>query len=87
MVGKYLETIHLGVGESTVLLRTSWEMSVTYSPCADHLWPTSEVVDGKNKVSHVSYVFSGSVRHFHNIALRRKFSNHDDFVVTVRYRS
>jgi len=30
--GKYLELFHLGEGESTVLLRTYREMSLTYSP-------------------------------------------------------
>ena len=29
MVGKYLEIFHLGEGESTVLLRTNWEMLLT----------------------------------------------------------
>ena len=32
MVGTYLEIFHLGEGESTVLLRTNWKMSLTYSP-------------------------------------------------------
>ena len=32
VVGKYLEVLHLGEGESTVFLRTNWEMSLTYSP-------------------------------------------------------
>ena len=32
MVGKYLEIFHLGEGESAGLLKTNWEMSLTYSP-------------------------------------------------------
>ena len=32
VVGKYLEIFHLGEGESTVLLKTNWEMSLTYFP-------------------------------------------------------
>ena len=50
---KYLEIFHLGQGESTVLLRTNWEMSLAYS-LRDNLWSISEIVDGDRKVSHVS---------------------------------
>ena len=32
VVGKYLEIFHLGEGESTVLMRTNWEMSLTFLP-------------------------------------------------------
>ena len=32
VVGRYLEIFHLGEGESTVLLRTNWEMSLTLHP-------------------------------------------------------
>ena len=32
VVGKYLKIFHLGEGESTVLLKTNWEMSLTYFP-------------------------------------------------------
>ena len=32
VVGKHLEIFHPGEGESTVLLRTNWKMSLTYSP-------------------------------------------------------
>ena len=32
VVGKHLEIFHVGEGESTVLLRTNWKMSLTYSP-------------------------------------------------------
>ena len=32
VVGKYLEKFHLGKGESSVLLRTNWEMSLTLLP-------------------------------------------------------
>ena len=46
MVGKYLENFHLGIGEYTGLLRTNWEMSLTYSP-KDNLWSISEIVDGE----------------------------------------
>ena len=53
MVGKYLEIFHLGVGESPGLLRTNWEISLTYSP-EDNLWSMSEIVDGERRVSHVS---------------------------------
>ena len=48
MVGKYL-----GVGESAGLLRTKWEMSLTYSP-KDNLWSISEIVDGERSVNRVS---------------------------------
>ena len=41
VVGRYLEIFHLGEGESTVLLKTNWEMSLTYSPEAN-LWSISE---------------------------------------------
>ena len=51
MVGKYLEIFHLEVGESTGLLRTKFEMSLTYSP---NLWSISEIVDGERRVTHVS---------------------------------
>ena len=53
MVGKDLEIFHLGVGESAGLLRTNWEMSLTYSP-KDNLWSISEIVDGERRVSRVS---------------------------------
>ena len=53
MVGKYLEIFHLGVGESSGLLRTKWEMSLTYS-FKDNLRSISEIVDGKRRVSRVS---------------------------------
>ena len=53
MVGKYLEILHLGVGESTGLLRTNWEMLLSYFPY-DNLWSISEIVDEDRKVSHVS---------------------------------
>ena len=36
----YLEIFHLGEGESTVLLRTNWEMLLTHSH-VDNLWPIS----------------------------------------------
>ena len=52
MVGKYLELFHLGEGESTVLLRTYMEMSLTYSPY-DNLWSISEIVDGDRNVTHL----------------------------------
>ena len=32
VVGKHVEIFHLGEGESNVLLRTNWKMSLTYSP-------------------------------------------------------
>ena len=32
VVGKFLEIFHLEEGESTVLLRTNWEMSLTLLP-------------------------------------------------------
>ena len=32
VVGKHLVIFHLGEGESTVLLRTNWKMSLTYPP-------------------------------------------------------
>ena len=32
VVGKYLKVFHLVEGKSTFLLRTNWEMSLTYSP-------------------------------------------------------
>ena len=53
MVGKYLEIFHLRVGESAGLLRTNWEISLTYSP-KDNLWSMSEMVDDERRVSHVS---------------------------------
>ena len=46
MVGKYLETFHQGVGESTALLKANWKMSLATS--------LKSVVDGKERVSHVS---------------------------------
>ena len=53
MVGKYLEIFHLGVGESAGLLRTKWEVSLTYS-FKDNLRSISEIVDGERRVSRVS---------------------------------
>ena len=38
--GGYLEIFHLGEGESTVLLRTNWHMSLTHS-LVDNLWSIS----------------------------------------------
>ena len=32
VVDKYLEICHLGEGESTLLLRTNWQMSLTLLP-------------------------------------------------------
>ena len=53
MVGKHVEIFHLGVGESTGLLRTNREMSLTYSP-KDNLWSISGIADGEGRVSHLS---------------------------------
>ena len=38
--GGYPEIFHLGEGESTVLLRTNWEMLLTHSH-VDNLWSLS----------------------------------------------
>ena len=38
--GRYLEIFHLREGESTVLLRTNWEMLLTHSH-VDNLWSIS----------------------------------------------
>ena len=59
-MGKYLKIFHLGVGESAGLLRTNWEMSLTYSP-KDNLWSISEIVDGESRVSRVSFLADLSV--------------------------
>ena len=53
MVDKFLEIFDLAEGESSVFLRTNWEMTLTYSPW-DNLWSITEIVDGDRKVSHVS---------------------------------
>ena len=84
LVVKYLKIFHLGVGGSTGLLRTNWEMSLTNSTplmiiCSRYL----KIVDGKRRVSHVSRS-RGSVCHF-DVALLRKFTNCDDFAPTVQY--
>ena len=52
---------HLGEGESTDLLRTNWEMSLTYSP-KDNLWSISEIVDGDRKVTHLVGIINWKVR-------------------------
>ena len=86
VVDKYLENFHLGIGESTGLLRTKWEMSLTYPP-KDNLWSISEIVDGERVTwEWVTFlVLSGSLRHFD--VLLWKFTNHDNFALTVRYHS
>lgn len=50
-----------------------------------NLWSISEIVVRERKVSHVSRL-SGSVNHF-DVALLWRFINHDDFALTIRYRS
>ena len=45
MVGKYLKVFHPGEGESIVLLRTNWEMLLTYS-LENNLRSICEIVDG-----------------------------------------
>lgn len=85
VVGKYLEILHVGEGESIVLLRTNWEISLTYSP-SDNLWSIYEIIDGDRKVLVMCLFLCGSVCHF-DIAWLQKFTNHDSFALTVRYRS
>ena len=54
MVVKYLEIFHMGESESVGLLRTNWEMSLTYSP-KDNLWSISKIIKGERWVNHVSH--------------------------------
>ena len=45
VMGKYLKIFHPGGGECIVLLRTNWEMLLTYS-LKNNLWSICEIVDG-----------------------------------------
>ena len=70
MVGKYLEIFHLGVGESSGLLKANWEMSL--------LTPVKIICGRYSKLSMereglvMCLVLRGSVRHI-DVALLCKF--------------
>ena len=70
VVGKYLKIIHLGVGGSTSPSRTKNKMSLTYCP------------QGGEKGKPC---LCASVRQL-EVDLLSKFTNHDDFALSVRYR-
>ena len=83
VVSKYLEIFYVKEAEYCPF-ETNWEMSPTYSPW-DNLWSISEIADGDRNVSHVSSSSRISLPFWYR--LLGKFTNHDDFALTVRYRS
>ena len=55
VVGKYLEIFHLGRVSLLLLLRTIWQMSLTFEFFPkNNLISISQIVDGERRVCHVS---------------------------------